>query len=97
MGNISYKLRNLLGDSQGQGMRMTVRLTGSSLAPLRHNELPCLLHTMARSRHAVPPTHQGFDYTLPFALAEGEGLSYTLPFALAEHTSLPVPLGMVLA
>lgn len=97
MGNIGYKLRNLQSDTHGEGMCMTVKVTDSSLASLMHNELPCLLNTMAHSRHATPPVRPGFNYTLPFALSGGEGFSYTLPFALAEHTGFPVQLGMMLA
>lgn len=88
MSDINYQIKSKVRSADGQGVRLTVRLLGSSCAPLTTNEFEYILNAL---RHSVLATETGndcFTYTFPFALGAGGGFTYTFPFVLDGDSGL---------
>ena len=88
MSDINYQIRSKERTSDGKGVRLSVGMLGSSLAPLATNELEYILNALRHSGLATESGNDCFTYTFPFALGAGGGFTYTFPFVLEGDAGL---------
>lgn len=75
---ISLVVENRENDSVGGSVQ--IRGLRSTMPFARTNELPIILNTLRHAQDADYTVQDGFDYTLPFRLAEEVGFPYCMPF-----------------